>query len=129
MIGLFTGILITVVAVDLLTKFTCDGILNTGIAWGLGAKLPWLWIVVVVLSFVIMVTMLVWYLRTPRRQSVWFTVGMALFLGGVLGNALDRMVTGGAVHDFINFIVFQNNLADIGICVGALMIGGHVAFR
>ena len=129
MIWLFAGILVAVVVADLVTKFTFDGILNPGIAWGLGAQLPWLWIAVVVLSFVIVVVMTVWYCRTPRRKSYSFTVGMALFLGGVLGNAIDRLLTGGAVHDFINFVLFKNNLADIALVIGVVMVGGQVAFR
>lgn len=129
MIWLFVGLIVAVVVIDLITKFSFDGILNSGVAWGMGAQLPWLWIVIVVLSLVLAVVMVVWYSRTERRKSYWFTVGLALFLGGMLGNALDRMITGGAVHDFINFVIFKNNLADIAITVGAIMVGGHVALR
>ncbi len=129
MIWLFAGVILAVVSVDLITKFTCDGILNAGIAWGLGAHLPWLWILVVILSLVIVIAATVWYCRTPRKKSYWFTVGLALFIGGVLGNAIDRMLTGGAVHDFLNFIIFKNNIADIALIIGAMMVGGQVAFR
>ena len=129
MIWLFVGLIAGVVLIDLVTKFSFDGILNSGIAWGLGAQLSWLWVVIVVLSLVLAVVLAVWYSRTKRRQSYWFTVGLALLIGGILGNAIDRMVTGGAVHDFINFVIFKNNLADITITVGAIMVGGHVALR
>lgn len=129
MIWLFAGIIMATVVIDLITKFTFDGILNPGIAWGLGAQLPWLWIVIVVISLVATVGLAVWYSRTSRRKSYWFTVGLALLIGGIIGNAVDRMVTGGAVHDFINFVIFRNNLADIAITVGVIMVGGHVAFR
>ena len=129
MTGLFLGVIAAVVAVDLMTKFTVPGILNSGVAWGLGAEVEWLWIAVVVLSAVVVVGLVVWYTRTPRRHAWWFTVGLALFVGGVIGNMIDRMLTGGAVHDFIDFIIFKNNLADIAITVGAVMVGGHLAFR
>lgn len=129
MIWTFVGILVAVVCVDLGTKFIFDGILNSGIAWGLGAQLPWLWIVVVILSVILSVVFVVWYCRSPRRQSWWFTVGLALLVGGIIGNAIDRLMTGGAVHDFINFVLFKNNLADMAIIVGAIMVGGQVAFR
>ena len=129
MIWLFVGLIVGVVVVDLATKFSFDGILNSGIAWGMGAQLPWLWIVIVLLSLVLAVGMIFWWSRTPRRKSYWFTVGLALFIGGMLGNALDRMITGGAVHDFIDFVIFKNNIADIVITVGAVMVGGHVALR
>ena len=129
MIWLFVGLIVAVVVADLITKFSCDGVLNSGIAWGWGAQLSWLWIAIVVLSLVLVVAMVIWYSRTPRRKSYWLTVGLALFIGGILGNAIDRMLTGGAVHDFINFVIFKNNLADIAITVGAVMVGGHIAFR
>ena len=48
MIWLFVGLIVGVVVVDLATKFSFDGILNSGIAWGMGAQLPWLWIVIVI---------------------------------------------------------------------------------
>ena len=121
MIGLFFGIIAVVVATDLITKFTIDGILNPGISWGLGAQFDWLWIVIVVASVLIVSLVVVWFLRTQKRT--WLgTVGLALFVGGVLGNALDRLVSGGAVHDFIDFVIFKNNLADIAITVGAVLV-------
>ena len=129
MIGIFAGIIMAVACVDLGTKFIFDGVLNTGIAWGLGAQWPWLWIAIVVLSAVLAVVCIVWYCRSSRRHSWWFTVGLALFVGGVIGNAVDRCLTGGAVHDFINFVLFKNNLADMAIIAGAIMVGGQIAFR
>ena len=84
MIWLFVGLIVGVVVVDLATKFSFDGILNSGIAWGMGAQLPWLWIVIVLLSLVLAVGMIIWWSRTPRRKSYWFTVGLALFIGGML---------------------------------------------
>lgn len=128
MIATFFGLMALVVVADLVTKFTIPGILNSGVAWGFGAQLPWLWWVVVLFSAVIVVAAVWWFLRTTRR-SWWLCIGLALFLGGVLGNALDRLLTGGAVHDFINFQIFRNNLADIAICVGAIMVGVKLAFR
>lgn len=121
MIGLFFGLMIAVVVVDLVTKFTVDGILNSGIAWGLGAEVTWLWVVVVAVSFGLVVGLVWWFLRS--KQRTWFnTVGLGLFIGGILGNALDRLISQGAVHDFIDFGIFRNNVADIAISVGAVLI-------
>ncbi len=128
MIWLFAGLTIAVLAVDLITKYTIPGILNTGVAWGFGAQWSWLWVVVVILSAIIVVLATVWYLRTPRK-SWWLSVGLALFIGGVLGNAVDRLITGGAVHDFINFVIFQNNVADLAIVGGAVITGVQLALR
>lgn len=121
MIALFLGVIAAVVAVDLITKFTIDGILNPGIAWSLGADLPWLWVVVVIFSFALAAGLLVWFFRT--KHHTWLgTIGLAIFIGGILGNAIDRLLSGGAVHDFIDFVIFRNNIADIALTIGAVLI-------
>lgn len=121
MIWLFFGVIVAVVAADLITKFNIDGILNPGIAWGLGAEYDWLWIVVVVLSFVLVVLLIWWFFRNQKR-TLLRTTGLALFIGGALGNAFDRIISHGPVHDFINFGFFRNNLADIAISLGAVLV-------
>ena len=121
MILVFVVLTVAVVALDLITKLTIPGILNPGISWGLGASLPWLWIIIVIGSFAVVGAAVWWFCRTKQRTWL-YTIGLALFVGGVLGNAIDRLITGGAVHDFINFVIFKNNLADIAICVGAALV-------
>lgn len=124
MIALSLVVIVAVVAVDLITKFNFDGILNSGIAWSLGADVPWLWIVVVVFSAVLTIVLLLWLLLGRRR---WLkSVGLGLFIGGILGNAIDRLISGGAVHDFINFGIFRNNIADIALTVGAVLMVLHL---
>ncbi|MBO4823364.1 MAG: signal peptidase II [Clostridia bacterium] len=124
MIALSLVVIVAVVAVDLITKFNFDGILNSGIAWSLGADVPWLWIVVVVFSLVLTIVLLLWLLLGRRR---WLkSVGLGLFIGGIVGNALDRLISGGAVHDFINFGIFRNNIADIALTVGAVLMVLHL---
>lgn len=116
---LFAVVIVVVVTADLVTKFTIDGILNPGIAWGLGAQLPWLWVVIVVLSLVMTVLLFWWWMHDKR--TVLRTLGLAFMISGILGNAIDRIVSGGAVHDFIDFMIFKNNLADIAITVGVIL--------
>lgn len=121
MLALFLGVIVAVVTADLITKFTIAGITNSGIAWGLGANLPWLWIVITVVAFVLAGGVIGWYVVSKKRT--WLdAVGLGLFVGGVLGNAIDRLISGGAVHDFIDFGLFKNNLADIAITVGAVLV-------
>ena len=127
MIALFFGVIVAVVAVDLTTKFTIDGILNPGISWGLGTNLPWLWIVVVIFSFILTAGLIEWFFRGRRT---WLkTVGLGLFIGGTLGNAIDRLLSDGAVHDFINFVIFRNNIADIALTIGAVLIMLHLVLE
>lgn len=124
----FVVLTAAVLALDLITKFTIPGILNPGVAWGVGANVSWLWIVIVVFSFAL-VAMAVWWFGHTKHRTWLLTIGLALFVGGVLGNAIDRLVTGGAVHDFIDFVIFKNNLADMAIIAGATMVGVQIALR
>ena len=118
-IALFV-ITVVVMALDLITKFTIPGIINPGISWGLGQQWPWLWVVVVILTLVVVGLALVWWFHTKHRKTWLLTVGLGLFLGGALGNLIDRLISGGAVHDWWNwFGWFHNNLADVALIVGA----------
>ncbi len=61
--------------------------------------------------------------RHGRAPGPWLAVGLAMPLGGAIGNLLDRLLYG-QVIDFIDFgwwPVF--NIADIGITCGAAMVG------
>ncbi len=70
---------------------------------------------------------IVWWLWTlPRRGHPWLAVGLALVLGGALGNVVDRL-THGHVIDFLHFHWQQwyypaFNVADIAITTGAIML-------
>lgn len=72
------------------------------------------------------------WLRTLRHNQKWTAVGLALVLGGAIGNLIDRVLAG-KVIDFIDFhfpIPFVNpdyhfatfNVADIGISIGAALL-------
>lgn len=70
---------------------------------------------------------LVWYLTRAPRQAKLLNVGLALILGGAIGNLIDR-VRIGKVIDFIHvhyadvwhYPIF--NVADIAICVGVAIV-------
>lgn len=70
---------------------------------------------------------LVWYLTRAPRQAKLLNVGLALILGGAIGNLIDR-VRIGKVIDFIHvhyadvwhYPIF--NMADIAICVGVAIV-------
>ena len=97
---------------------------NRGIAFGLfqgvGPIIGWLTIGVVIGMFIYMV-------RLPRE--VWLVrLGMALIIGGALGNLIDR-VSAGEVLDFIQSSLLWGivNIADISINVGmVIMIVGSL---
>lgn len=99
---------------------------NTGIAWGLladvGADGRWL---LTFISAIAALGIALYALHTPpqERLAQW---GMALVLGGVLGNLTDRLFRG-AVVDFLDLFIGRYrwptfNLADLVITLGALLL-------
>jgi signal peptidase II len=79
----------------------------------------------VVLALVVSVVLLVWLLRLPRRE--WRTgLGLALVLGGAIGNVMDRIKLGYVV-DFID-VHFGGwhypafNVADSAITCGVILL-------
>lgn len=72
--------------------------------------------------FIIMaiaVLMFVVYMRKKiLEEPLTVQIGIALFVGGALGNLIDRMKTG-LVVDFFDFLIWPVfNVADIAICLG-----------
>jgi signal peptidase II len=70
---------------------------------------------------------LVLYWRFERSKSTLLNVGIGLFVGGTLGNLLDR-ITQGHVTDFIEVVSSGGdasmvcNLADLCIIVGVVLL-------
>jgi signal peptidase II len=87
------------------------------------------------LALVVSVAILVWLRAVAARSQVALAAGLALILGGALGNVLDR-IEHGYVVDFIHvhwgqayFPAF--NIADAAITVGAglLLLDAFVEWR
>jgi len=98
--------------------FNFTYVLNPGAAFGMlehnRAFFIVLTVAVLVIAFVARKQIL--------SESAWIRYGMALFLGGAIGNLIDRINTG-LVVDFFDFIIWPVfNMADIAICVGVGMI-------
>lgn len=96
---------------------------NTGAAFGLFASVDSSIKAVLLNSVAIVVFLVVsaYALRSPHK-SVRLQVGLALILGGAVGNLLDR-VRFGYVVDFLDFAVSGHhwpafNVADSAICAG-----------
>ncbi len=99
---------------------------NTGAAFSFLSEASgwqrWLFVVIAVL---ISGVLLVWLKRTDKRQW-WLGMGLALILGGALGNLHDRILLGYVV-DFIS-VYYQTsffpafNLADSAITLGAAIM-------
>jgi len=97
---------------------------NSGVAFGLfsenGNQARTITLVVLSLLAVILLAVLLWRIEQLDGRSA---TGLALILGGALGNVNDR-VGAGVVTDFLDFYVqdyhwYTFNLADAAICTGA----------
>lgn len=94
---------------------------NTGSAFGF---LPQAGSAFLLLALVIVVGMAIFYPRLSDEARLT-RIGLALVMGGALGNALDR-VQHGAVIDFIHYTIpglisNVSNLADHAIVIGVIL--------
>lgn len=93
---------------------------NTGGAWSLFSDSTWLLalISVIALGFIIYTLF--------KSKSLLYQVSASVFMGGLVGNLIDRLFNG-KVTDFIDFVIFGYdfpvfNIADICICVSSVFI-------
>ncbi len=94
---------------------------NEGLCFGLFSGhlslIFWLTLFIIIL--------IIGYVVTKKEKSRIFQIGVGLFIGGALGNLFDR--AGEGVIDFISIGIGDLrwptfNIADIGICVGVILI-------
>ena len=98
--------------------FSITLILNPGAAFGL---FPWLGFVLLVVGLAAAAALL-WYLWWHRPEPPLLRYGLALALGGVAGNLVDR-ATLGRVVDFLDFRIWPAfNIADTAIVTGVALI-------
>ncbi|HLJ46464.1 MAG TPA: signal peptidase II [Bryobacteraceae bacterium] len=103
---------------------------NPGVAFGLFADStgPLRSLILIGLSAGVLVLITWVLLRSPRdeRPSWILRIGLALVLGGAMGNLFDRVVRG-TVTDFVEIYADDHyfpafNVADSGITVGAALL-------
>ena len=145
--GLYIFLLIiSIIALDLYTKFVVSGDNNTiivssfiklhtinnyGIAFSLfdglqdGGRLLLSIVILIILIFV------AYELYKNLRSSVNYLLGLSLVLGGGVANFIDRF-DNGSVTDFI-ILHYENiyfpavfNIADLSISIGAIFIIFHL---
>jgi signal peptidase II len=111
--------------------------LNFSLAYNYGAAFSFLgnqggwqrWFFTI-LAFAVSLFILNWMRKLPETQR-WTGIGLALILGGAIGNLIDRVLYG-KVIDFIdvyfsapwnpNYHFATFNVADMGITVGAALL-------
>ncbi len=93
---------------------------NTGAAWGIFSDSTF---ILGIFSVVLCVLLCVFLFVFERKSSLLTTFGIALVVGGGIGNAIDRFNSAYVVDfielTFIQFPVF--NIADIGVTCGIVM--------
>jgi len=100
---------------------------NTGAAFSFLAEASgWQRWLFVLLALGVSGALIVWMRRLHARAQALLACGLALIVGGALGNMIDRLLTGRVV-DFIHvhwgrayFPAF--NIADSAITIGALLL-------
>jgi signal peptidase II len=100
---------------------------NEGAAFGIladaGGWQRWFFLA---LAGAIGAAILYWLRSLPPKGQNWLAIGLALILGGALGNGWDRFIDGYVV-DYLHFHWDEHyfpafNVADIAITTGAIML-------
>ncbi len=113
--------------------FRLTHVQNRGAAFGLFSDSPSEYKVAVLVLFSLVARVVVSTLLWKNSHRLTTTgVGLALILGGALGNLWDRIVTGHVV-DFLLFYVGSYqwpafNVADTAIVVGAVLLVAEILF-
>jgi signal peptidase II len=113
--------------------FRLTHVQNSGAAFGLFAESSSEWKVGILILFSILALAVVSALLWKNSHSMTTTgVGLALILGGAVGNLWDRLLTGHVV-DFLDFYLGSYhwpafNVADSAIVIGALLLVAEILF-
>jgi signal peptidase II len=113
--------------------FRLTHVQNRGAAFGLFAESPSQWRIAVLIAFSMVALVIVLALLWKNSHAMTSTgVGLALILGGALGNLWDRLFRG-HVTDFLLFYVGPYqwpafNVADSAIVMGAVLLVAEVLF-
>lgn len=99
---------------------------NNGAAWNILPGQMWLFYLISVGA----IAVCLYYLLKSSVRQPWFDVGLALVLGGIIGNFIDRLHLKYVIDmlqlDFIHFNIF--NIADAAITVGVILIFIYLLF-
>ena len=106
--------------------FSLTYIHNYGAAWGMFSNHRWVFMLITSLALIAMPIILYRY----RKLHFLFGLSLSLFIGGAIGNMIDRVFLGYVVDflqfTFIDFPIF--NVADICVVCGAVIMMVYVIF-
>jgi signal peptidase II len=103
-------------------------VFNSGVAFGLfnDGKSPWKPYVLAAMAIVALIVIFLYSKRMPLERTL-LQCGLAITMGGILGNFFDRIFRGRVV-DFIEFHVHESfywpnfNVADSAITIGITLL-------
>lgn len=99
---------------------------NNGAAWNILPGQMWLFYVISIIA----IGVCGYFLFNKKYKNPLFDTGLALVLGGIVGNFIDRLHLKYVVDmlqlDFVNFNIF--NIADSAITVGVVLIFIYLLF-
>jgi signal peptidase II len=100
-------------------------VFNKGAAFSLFASAPG-WQAPILTTFALVASLVVGWFIVRSPEKTLFSLGLALILGGALGNVIDRLRFGQVV-DFLDFHAFgwhwpAFNVADSAISIGAVIL-------
>lgn len=102
---------------------------NNGAAWGMFGGKRGMLIAIGILGLVVFILIDIFVLKS---RSKLYTIGLGMYLGGTIGNLIDRIGLG-YVRDFINFTFLPSfptfNFADCFLCVGAFLLCVYLIFN
>ncbi len=113
--------------------FRLTHVQNRGAAFGLLSDSPTSWTLGALILFSLIALVVVALLLWRNSHSVsWTGIGLALILGGTLGNLWDRLLDGHVI-DFLDFSLDGYhwpafNAADTAIVAGALLLVVEILF-
>lgn len=126
---LFSSVTFAIIILDQIMKFLASRNIclffskNYGAAFSILQGQTWLFILVALFFVVLIIAN---YKKLPKQNYV--QIAFALFLGGTISNLIDRLAFG-YVIDYLDFKIFTNNIADIAITIGVIMIVYHFLFK
>ena len=100
---------------------------NSGAAWGMLQNGRYFFIILTVVVFVFAAFVMI------KIKDTIFRSLLSLFVGGALGNFIDRLINGSVV-DFLDFYIFSYNFptfntADSCIVVGTISLAVYILFH
>ncbi|WP_162783654.1 signal peptidase II [Devosia naphthalenivorans] len=109
-------------AIPLVPGLSLRLVFNPGVSFGLFAGSPW---PVALVTAAMTATLVIWFARSKSDRE---PLAIGCIIAGAASNLIDRLLNG-AVTDFLSFgsldtPLFTNNLADVWITLGVILLFG-----